>query len=115
MKGSGGGIEDDKDSFSEIVRKINESFGTDFTEMDKVLEQIANDMKNDEEMAKFAKNNDQNTFSVLFEKKFEDIAAIRYMQNDSFFEKMFKDEKFMNAVKEELLGRVYRDLASRSH
>ena len=112
IKGSGGGIEDDKESFSEIVRKINEAFGTDFTEMDKVLEQIANDMRNDEEIAKFAMNNDQSTFSVLFEKKFEDIAAARYMQNDSFFDKMFKDEKFMNAIKEELLNRVYRELVS---
>ena len=112
MKGTGAGAKDPKEPLSVVVEKLNERFGTTFTGMDKVLRQIANDMTNDEEIVRFAKNNDQKTFSVLFDKKFEDIAADRYSQNDSFFEKMFKDGEFMKEVKKELLKLVYMDITS---
>ncbi|MHC1710217.1 MAG: type I restriction endonuclease subunit R [Methanomassiliicoccales archaeon] len=113
MKGTGAGAKDLKEPLSVIVEKLNDRFGTNFTEMDKVLRQIANDMSADDEIVRFAKNNDQKTFSVLFDKKFEDIAADRYSQNDSFFEKMFKDADFMKEVKKELLRLVYQDLTSK--
>lgn len=111
MKGTGGGIDGPKEPLSVIVERINAKFGTEFTEMDQVLRQIANDMSNDEEMVRFAKNNDEGTFSILFSEKFADIAVERYQQNDSFFNRMFRDGEFMNDVKNELLHLVYRDLS----
>jgi len=52
-------------------------------------------MGNGKENVRFAKKNHRNTFSVLFYKKFKDLTVKRYQQNDSLFDKMFKDEDFM--------------------
>ena len=43
--------------FLSFFSKINVRFGTNFTEIHKVLRQIANDMSNDKENFRFAKKN----------------------------------------------------------
>src|SRR5699024_3533308 len=48
--GSGGGLEEEKERLSSIIDRINNRFGTDFTEADKLSrDQIIEDMKADEE------------------------------------------------------------------
>ena len=69
-----------------IIDKINEKYGTHFTEMDKVLVQMENDYANQEKWQSYAKNNDRATFMLLFEKDFPNMAADRYEQNDQFSE-----------------------------
>lgn len=49
---SGGGLplEDEKEVLSAIIQSLNERLGTNFTEMDKVLEQFVQDMAGNQEM-----------------------------------------------------------------
>lgn len=84
LEGKGSSVEVD----SEVIDgkdKINEQFGTAFTEMDKVIVQMENDYDNQEKWQSYAKNNDRATFMLLFEKDFPTMSAERYEQNDEFF------------------------------
>ncbi|MBI4753485.1 type I restriction endonuclease subunit R, partial [Candidatus Desantisbacteria bacterium] len=105
-----GGKNKKKEPLSVIIKKINERFGTNFSEMDKILSQLTQDFMSDERLVDLAKNNPQSTFERIFEQQFKDIAAVRYEQNEEFFIRMFKDEEFMGEVMRLLLPEVYRKL-----
>ena len=98
ISGDAGHREPKKDPLTAIIDKINERFGTAFTEMDKVLVQMENDYANQEKWQSYAKNNDRATFMLLFEKDFPTMAAERYEQNDEFFRKLFADPDMMKQV-----------------
>ena len=53
--------------------------------MAKVLLQIQNDYAAQEKWRDYARNTDFQTFMMLFQKDFPDMAAQRYMQNTAFF------------------------------
>ena len=58
ISGDSGHREPKKDPLTVIIDKINEKYGTHFTEMDKVLVQMENDYANQEKWQSYAKNND---------------------------------------------------------
>ena len=93
-----------------IIDKINEKFGTHFTEMDKVLVQMENDYAKQEKWQDYAKNNDRSTFMLLFTKDFPTVAAERYEQNDEFFRKLFADPDMMKQVMETIGTVLYERL-----
>ena len=62
IKGEAGRKEIKKDPLTVLIDKINTMFGTQFTEMDKVLMQIENDYASQEKWHSYAANNDKKTF-----------------------------------------------------
>jgi len=98
ITGESGRREKKKDPLTVLIEKINEKFGTNFTEMDKVFLQLENDYASKEKWQSYAKNNDRKTFMLLFEKDFPEMAATRYEQNDDFFVRMFSDPNMMKEV-----------------
>lgn len=112
-KGIIGSKKKKKERLSVIIEKINERFGTSFSEMDKVLLQLTEDFMADDRLVDLAKNNPQSTFEKIFEQQFKDIAAVRYEQNEEFFIRMFKDEDFMNEVIKLMLPEVYNKLRTK--
>ena len=110
ITGESGRREKKKDPLTVLIEKINEKFGTNFTDMDKVLLQLENDYASLEKWQSYAKNNDRKTFMLLFEKDFPEMAATRYEQNDDFFVSMFSDSNMMKEVMESLGGLLYERL-----
>ena len=110
ISGDSGHREPKKDPLTVIIDKINEKYGTHFTEMDKVLVQMENDYANQEKWQSYAKNNDRATFMLLFEKDFPNMAADRYEQNDQFFRKLFDDPNMMKQVMETVGSVLYERL-----
>ncbi len=110
IKGEAGARPKKSNSLAEIIAAINEKFGTNFTEMDKVLEQIQQDFLADEKLVSFAKNNDETMFGLKFEQEFESFAAKRYEENDAFFVRMFTDSGVMKSVMEMLKPIIYRKM-----
>lgn len=102
MTGAGKKSEPKKDKLSLIVDDINKQFGTRFTEMDKVLKQIENDLVNDPELQKFAKS-DRETIRIVYDKLFPERLATRYANNEEFFSRMCGDKKFM----EDIMARLF--------
>lgn len=113
ITGEAGRKEKKKDPLTVIIDKINEKFGTNFTEMDKVLLQIQNDYAGSDKWQGYAANNDRKTFMLLFEKDFPEMAAARYEQNEDFFVRMFKDPDMMGQIMQAIGGVLYERLKKR--
>lgn len=110
ISGDTGHREPKKDPLTVIIDKINGKYGTNFTEMDKVLVQMENDYAMQEKWQSYAKNNDRSTFMLLFAKDFPNMAAERYEQNDQFFRKLFDDPDMMQQVMETVGSVLYERL-----
>ena len=110
IKGEAGARPKKSNSLAEIIAAINEKYGTNFTEMDKVLEQIQQDFLADEKLVSFAQNNDEAMFGLKFEQEFENFAAKRYEENDAFFIKMFTDSGVMKSIVDMLKPIIYRKM-----
>ena len=110
ITGEAGRKEKKKDPLTVIIEKINEKYGTNFTEMDKVLLQIENDYAASDKWQGYAANNDRKTFMLLFEKDFPEMAAARYEQNEEFFVRMFKEPEMMNQIMQAVGGVLYERL-----
>lgn len=110
ITGEAGRREKQRDPLTVIIDTINEKYGTNFTEMDKVLLQMENDYAAQDKWHSYAQNNDRKTFMLLFEKDFPNMAAARYEQNDSFFVKLFSDPDMMRQVMETVGTVLYERL-----
>lgn len=113
ITGEAGRREKQRDPLTVIIDKINEKYGTNFTEMDKVLLQMENDYAAQDKWHSYAQNNDRKTFMLLFEKDFPNMAAARYEQNDSFFVRLFSDPDMMRQVMETVGAVLYERLKIR--
>ena len=111
ITGEAGRREKQRDPLTVIIDKINDKYGTNFTEMDKVLLQMENDYAAQDKWHSYAQNNDRKTFMLLFEKDFPNMAAARYEQNDSFFVKLFSDPDMMRQVMETVGAILYQKLS----
>lgn len=114
IKGNTGGREKKKDTLSVIIDKMNERFGTKFSEQDKVLEQMKADFAKDEKMINAAKSNDKSLFKYLYEQKFKDVAVNRYEENDKFFMSLFGDEDKMKFVMDMMSEVIFNDLKNKN-
>lgn len=110
ISGEAGHKEPKKDPLTVIIDKINDKYGTQFTEMDKVLVQMENDYATQDKWQSYAQNNDRKTFMLLFQKDFPTVAAQRYEQNEAFFVKMFSDPEMMQMVMDTVGGVLYERL-----
>ena len=110
ITGEAGRKEQKRDPLTVIIEKINEQYGTSFTELDKVLLQLENDYAAQDKWHSYAKNNDRKTFMLLFEKDFPNMAAARYEQNEGFFVKMFSEPDMMRQVMETVGTVLYERL-----
>lgn len=103
---------EEKAPLSELIEKLNEYFGTEFSEMDKVLMQFIDDMEKDENLRTQAQNNSVDHFRYPFNDAFMGVVVDRMMQNREFCERILDDEKFGVAVKDLLVNVVYERLRS---
>lgn len=103
--------DDEAASLSEIIRRINEKFGTDFTDADALfLQQVEEDLVADAKLVEQAKQNTRENFRYGFEEVFLDKLIGRMDANEEMFTKLMDDEQFARDVKEFLLKKVYRRL-----
>lgn len=101
---------DDEALLSELIEEMNERFGTEFGDMDKVLMQFVADMEKDDNLRTQAMNNSKEHFKFPFNDAFMGIVVDRMMQNDVFCTKILDDEKFRNEISELMVGYVYDKL-----
>ena len=114
ISGEAGHREPKKDPLTVIIDKINDKYGTQFTEMDKVLVQMENDYASQDKWQSYAQNNDRKTFMLLFKKDFPNVAAKRYEMNEEFFVKMFSDPEMMSMVMDSVGGVLYERLKKKT-
>ena len=108
--GTGLPLEDEKEKLSEIIQKLNERLGTNFTEMDKVLEQFVQDMASNEEMVLRAKN-PLDLFKIIYDNNIMDVVLSRMAENTKFCERYLEDEEFRTEIDKILLPLVHARLS----
>ena len=96
---------------SEIINVLNDRFGTEFEEADKLFfDQIEAELMEDETLQTQAKVNKIDTFKFAFNDKFIDKLIGRMDQNQDIFEKILEDKVFGDLVKELMMKKIYKKL-----
>lgn len=99
---------DDKEKLSNIIKLLNDKFGTDFTEADRLyFEQIELALYENEELKVRAKNNPIENFKYAFEEIFIQTLIDRMDANQDIFEKIMENSEFKQDVKEWLIKKIY--------
>ena len=104
-----GASEDEKDSLSNIISRLNDRWGTEFTHMDKVIEQLTEDMVEDAEV-KARAHNSLDLFSIVYSERIQDIVLDRMNQNQDFAIKYLSDTQFRADVDRVLLPLIHARL-----
>ncbi len=96
---------------SEIINVLNDRFGTEFEEADKLFfDQIEAELMEDETLQTQARVNKIDTFKFAFNDKFIDKLIGRMDQNQEIFEKILEDKLFGDIVKELMMKKIYKQL-----
>jgi len=102
---------DEKATLSEIIDVLNERFGTEFEEADKLFfDQIETELMQDETLQTQARVNKIDTFKYAFEELFLSKLIDRMDQNQDIFEKVLEDKAFGSLVREWMMEKVYARL-----
>lgn len=100
---------DEKDRLSNIIYLLNEKFGTDFTEADRLyFEQIEQALFENEDLKIRAQNNPIENFKYAFEEVFIQALIDRMDSNQEIFDKIMENSEFKNDVKEWLTKKIYQ-------
>ncbi len=102
---------EEKALLSEIINVLNERFGTEFDEADKLFfDQIEAELMEDETLQAQARVNKIDTFKFAFHDKFIDKLVGRVEQNQEIYEKIMEDKAFGDLVKELMMKKIYKAL-----
>ncbi len=100
---------DEKDRLSNIIYLLNEKFGTDFTEADRLyFEQIEQALFENEDLKVRAQNNPIENFKYAFEEVFIQTLIDRMDSNQEIFDKIMENSEFKNDVKNWLTKKIYQ-------
>ena len=99
---------EEKAHLSEIIEILNERFGTDFNNADKLFfEQIEEELIGDEKLQMQAKSNTIENFKYGFDEAFLAKLIERMEDNHEIFEKILDDKEFGDVVRKWMLNKVY--------
>lgn len=114
-EGQGSQQELDLERLSSIIDILNDRFGTDLTDTDKLLlDQFEESWVADGELADQAQNNTIDNFRLVFDKKFLQTIITRVDANDEIFKKILDDEDFRTTLGEFYLRKIYDRLQAAS-
>ena len=109
--GQGGQQELQLETLSSIVEQLNDRFGTDFTDADKLLfDQFEAEWIADGELSDQAQSNTIENFALAFERKFMSTIVTRMDANSEIFKKILDDDDFSEFVRNVYLKKVYDHL-----
>ena len=100
-----------KEPLAEIIEKINQATGGNFTEADRVILYVLHDkMKSDKKLGKIAKTSDPQVFmESIFPKSFDSAAQDSYMEQTEAFSELFKNKSKYHAIMTALAEMIYRE------
>ena len=102
---------DEKEALSSLIERLNERFGTAFTEADQLFfDQIRASAENDESIAEAARANSFADFAAYLDGKLDDIFIERMEGNDDIFSRVMTDTEFRSAVHGHLAQAIFRQV-----
>lgn len=102
------GVRDEEVSLSSLVEKLNERFGTDFTEADQLFfDQISASAALDDRIAEAARANTLSNFSEFLGRSLDELFIARMEGNEDIFARLMEDSSFRKAAQEHLAHELY--------
>ncbi|MCB9833048.1 MAG: type I restriction endonuclease subunit R [Planctomycetes bacterium] len=103
--------EDPTVPLSEIIETLNDRFGTEFTEADRLLlDQVIEDGKADAGVVERAKANSFDNFALSIRSTIQDLMIDRLDRNQGIVSKFLDEEDFKRVVSEHVARRIFEDV-----
>jgi len=104
-------VKDDKAPLSEIIEVLNERFGTQFTEEDRLFfQQIKERACRDEQVIKTARANTLDKFELGIRKLIEELMIDRMTENDKIVTRYMSDKDFQSSAYPVLAKDIYQTI-----
>jgi len=104
-----GGVNDETVTLSTLVEKLNDRFGTDFTEADQLFfDQIRASAEEDEKIVEAAKANNLPNFSSFLGRILDELFIERMEGNEEIFSRVMTDKEFRTAAHEHLAEEIFK-------
>ncbi len=102
------GVKDEEVALSSLIDRLNERFGTDFTEADQLFfDQIRASAENDENIAEVARANNFANFSSYLDRTLDELFIARMEGNEEIFSRVMTDAEFRSAAHEHLAREIF--------
>jgi type I restriction enzyme R subunit len=101
-------LQDDKQKLSKIIIELNEAFGTDFNDDDKVfLGRIKDNLIDNKDLQNKMEHNSKENVKIVFDKYFSEEMTKLLNSNVKFYAKLIDNEKLRAKLKSDLFDLVY--------
>jgi len=108
--GAAGYQEEEKAKLSQIIRDLNDAFGTDFTDDDRVfLERVKTNLLNNEELVKKMERNSPENVKAVFDKYFNQEMTSLLNNNLDLYKRVVDNEKLRENLKIKLFNLLYEE------
>ena len=104
-------VSDEDVALSSLVEKLNERFGTDFTEADQLFfDQIRVSAEASERIQEAAKANNLGDFTSYLERRLDELFIERMEGNEEIFSRVMVDREFRAAASQHLALNIFDNL-----
>ena len=102
-------VRDQDVALSSLIDRLNERFGTDFTEADQLFfDQIRASAENDESIAEAARANNLMDFAAYLDRRLDELFIGRMEGNEEIFARVMRDAKFRSTAHEHLAWEIFQ-------
>ena len=107
-------VRDEDVALSSLIDRLNERFGTNFTEEDQLFfDQIRASAENNENIAEAALANNLTNFASYLDRMLDELFIARMEGNEEIFSKVMTDTAFRSAAREHLAFDIFRRVRER--
>ncbi len=109
--GHGGGSEPKRDSLDEIIAAINERWGTDLDERDRLeVEKVEMTLRRDAELQTFANANTLESFALEFSPKFKSAILDTESRTQRLYQLLLTSPELAKMIEAELMQSIYESM-----
>ena len=102
------GVKDQEVALSSLIERLNERFGTDFTEADQLFfDQIRASAESDGNIAEVARANNFTDFASYLDSILDELFIARMEGNDEIFSRVMTDAEFRSAAHGHLAREIF--------
>ena len=107
-------VKDEEVTLSSLIDRLNERFGTNFTEEDQFFfDQIRASAENNENIAEAVRANNLTNFASYLDRMLDELFIARMEGNEEIFSKIMTDTAFRSAAHEHLAFDIFRRVRER--
>ena len=101
-------VKDEDVTLSSLIDRLNERFGTNFTDADQLFfDQIRASAENNENIAEVARANSFQDFASYLDRMLDELFIARMEGNEEIFSKVMTDTAFRSAAHEHLASEIF--------